>query len=660
MDKETTKAMSAGCSELDVTRSVNFLGSVLLYQMNLENALVSLGFSYNTLSELDKELNQVREQNYSEKALEMYEKRFNGVFRSKYRKLSLEYRNDGKKTKNLNNMKKIMEELYETSKERDNFRYVLFSGIAFDLLYQNRKKCATLINESVVAELRNLTIWRQTDLMHYRNDFLKKAQEYLNSYRNSLCKNEQIEKDFGKLQEWYVKKYEKDWYNKLIELNSRCNSDKKLKAIKGEVDNLVKRSSEQLNILRNVVERKYEHSANVLNQMLSLTPTILKKDSSVKTKGSDLRKKAPSNISEKGQHIDEAIDRCFVSPILEYIYVTKVYKELLGGGDLTIRNSVKEFRDCVKAKRTEEFNIQSKMNNYSLKELQTKIEALRNFLFYQENLSLQEKEIEKYINNNQSRAKVILVQMLERCGKLLGEEFKEEKTWFKRVGEKIEKERKATEQANARAEQEAQRAGHINKVSKIFLRKIYSLGDELQDIVVESQDEIVDAIVQRIMECSFSPQQILDAIIEEIKSNEDQVRREGKVNAELIENVMRGFIVAVDEEQIEPNTDIEGACKSEHEEELESQKSLDDDQNSTERNKLLIITASASVGLLLGLSIAYLAGAATLTPIGAVTVFVTAAVVGTSVGYGIGKFYEKVSSKLSDVSTGHSKLELLV
>jgi hypothetical protein len=363
-----------------------------------------------------------------------------------------------------------------------------------------------------------------------------------------------------------------------------------------------------------------------------------------------------------------------VSPILEYIYVIKVYKELLGGGDLTIRNSVKEFRDCVKAKRTEEFNIQSKMNNYSLKELQTKIEALKNFLFYQENLSLQEKEIEKYIDNNQSRAKVILAQMLERCGKLLGEEFKEEKTWFKRVGEKIEKtererekiekeieeERKATKQANARAEQEAQRAGHINRVSKIFLRKIYNLDDELQDIVVESQDEIVDAIVQRIMECSFSPQQILDAIIEEIKSNEDQVRREGKVNAELIENVMRGFIVAVDEEQIEPNTDIEGTCKSEHEKELESQKSLDDDQNSTERNKLLIITTSASVGLLLGLSTAYLAGAATFTPIGAVMVFVTAAVVGTSVGYGIGKFYEKVSSKLSDVSTGHSKLELLV
>ncbi|MGL9682324.1 MAG: hypothetical protein ACR5K2_05265 [Wolbachia sp.] len=60
---------------------------------------------------------------------------------------------------------------------------------------------------------------------------------------------------------------------------------------------------------------------------------------------------------------------------------------------------------------------------------------------------------------------------------------------------------------------------------------------------------------------------------------------------------------------------------------------------------------------MLGLSIAYLAVAATLTTIEcAVTVFVTAAVVDTSVEYGIEMCYEKVSNKLSDVSTGHSKL----
>ncbi|MGL9762250.1 MAG: ankyrin repeat domain-containing protein [Wolbachia sp.] len=93
--------------------------------------------------------------------------------------------------------------------------------------------------------------------------------------------------------------------------------------------------------------------------------------------------------------------------------------------------------------------------------------------------------------------------------------------------------------------------------------------------------------------------------------------------------------------------------------------------HSTKGNKLPIITASA--GLLLGLSIAYLAGDATLTPVGVVVaVFLAAAVGGALIGYGIGKFCEKVSeekqknpnigtwdaakSVLSDVfTTGHPK-----
>ncbi|MDR3131740.1 MAG: hypothetical protein LBU02_01420 [Rickettsiales bacterium] len=82
-----------------------------------------------------------------------------------------------------------------------------------------------------------------------------------------------------------------------------------------------------------------------------------------------------------------------------------------------------------------------------------------------------------------------------------------------------------------------------------------------------------------------------------------------------------------------------------------SQQSSDATQRIEKRSKLPIITASA--GLLLGLGIAYFAGAAALTIVGAVTVFVTAAVVGTLVGYSVGKFYEKVSSKLSDASTEH-------
>jgi hypothetical protein len=72
-------------------------------------------------------------------------------------------------------------------------------------------------------------------------------------------------------------------------------------------------------------------------------------------------------------------------------------------------------------------------------------------------------------------------------------------------------------------------------------------------------------------------------------------------------------------------------------------KKNDDIPHSTKGNKLPIITASA--GLLLGLSIAYLAGAAALTIAGAVTVFITTAAVGALIGYGTGKFCEKVSEE---------------
>jgi hypothetical protein len=79
-------------------------------------------------------------------------------------------------------------------------------------------------------------------------------------------------------------------------------------------------------------------------------------------------------------------------------------------------------------------------------------------------------------------------------------------------------------------------------------------------------------------------------------------------------------------------------------------------QTNNINNKLPIITASS--GLLLGLSTAYLAGAATLTPVGAVVaVFLAAAVGGALVGYGVGK----VSQKLFVESINeHPKQELKV
>ncbi|MDR2609766.1 MAG: leucine-rich repeat domain-containing protein [Rickettsiales bacterium] len=55
---------------------------------------------------------------------------------------------------------------------------------------------------------------------------------------------------------------------------------------------------------------------------------------------------------------------------------------------------------------------------------------------------------------------------------------------------------------------------------------------------------------------------------------------------------------------------------------------------------------STAIGLLLGLSTAYLAGAAALTPVGAaIAVFFAAAAVGALIGYGIGRFCQRVSEE---------------
>ncbi|WP_353277791.1 hypothetical protein [Wolbachia endosymbiont (group A) of Agelastica alni] len=80
------------------------------------------------------------------------------------------------------------------------------------------------------------------------------------------------------------------------------------------------------------------------------------------------------------------------------------------------------------------------------------------------------------------------------------------------------------------------------------------------------------------------------------------------------------------------------------------------------KNNKCYVYGGIVIGLFLGLSIAHLAGAVTLTPvIVAVAVFIVAAVVGALVGYGIGRLCEKVSGQFFDVSiTEHGLKQQLV
>ncbi|WP_341808121.1 hypothetical protein [Wolbachia endosymbiont (group E) of Neria commutata] len=86
------------------------------------------------------------------------------------------------------------------------------------------------------------------------------------------------------------------------------------------------------------------------------------------------------------------------------------------------------------------------------------------------------------------------------------------------------------------AEQGKREAEQRVKVTKSFGRLLRRTGfdDELYDIVKDNEDNIVEAVVEHVMKHNSSAEQVLNAIIEEIKFNRTQVIEEGTVNAELI------------------------------------------------------------------------------------------------------------------------------
>ncbi|GFU87798.1 hypothetical protein TNCV_849821 [Trichonephila clavipes] len=193
---------------------------------------------------------------------------------------------------------------------------------------------------------------------------------------------------------------------------------------------------------------------------------------------------------------------------------------------------------------------------------------------------------------------VVLVQILNEYINRLKEEFKEEKTWFKRIDEeiqqiqehiqetekKIEQETQRAEQETQRAEQETQRAEQEtqraeqetqrgnkfkleNTVMKLIRGSIRKLkfDDELCYIVEDSEDDIVREVVQHIMRHKSSPEQVLDSIMQTIQHNEAQIKTKGVVDIELIQSAMEPFAAAVSEEQTEPRENI-----NEREESIES------------------------------------------------------------------------------------------
>ncbi|GFR03875.1 uncharacterized protein TNCT_490751 [Trichonephila clavata] len=571
--------------------SVNLLESAMVYNINLEQALHSLGFSLQILSDLDESLAHVRGLGHSEEAIKEYDSSFKEIFTKQYRQLALKFHpdkqdeetRDAQEMNNLNMMNQIMEKLYEVSKKKDSFRYTLFSKVAFNFLHQNRDKCSSFINGNVAAELRNITIWRQSHLLYSRNEFLKETQKLFDNHR--IIKS--FKKDFEKLVDLYIKSYCEHWISNLADLKYRCNKDENLKVIKGEIEKLLEDSIVQLMLL--IKDCLKEANTELLVNNLSI-------------ENKEIKERLKRILQEPAQI---APDKCFILPVLVY---SNIMKQLLDSYCYRERFS----SDIPYFTNTFEKNINRGSAESSIKDYISRcsFDKLQE-LCKEENIQ-HDTTIMNFISNarycteywknqatEEEMKRVVLVQILNEYINRLKEEFKEEKTWFKRIDEEIQRiqehiqetERKIeqevqkaeqsaqkaeqsaqkAEQSAQKAEQETQRADKLElecTVMKLITQSIRrsKFDNELRYIVGDSEDDIVREVVQHVMNHKSSPEQVLDSIMQTIKHNEAQIKTKGIVDIELIQSAMEPFAAAVSEEQPQPRKNI-----NEREESIESE-----------------------------------------------------------------------------------------
>ncbi|XP_025405782.1 CAP-Gly domain-containing linker protein 1-like, partial [Sipha flava] len=522
---------------------LSFLGSAMVYNVELEWALHLMGFSSQTLSELDKSLARVREANYSKEAMEEYAASFKEIFTDKYRELARKVHSDkqdarnlsniqDEKMKDLTNMKEVMNGLYEASKEK-------------------------------IAELRNVTIWRQADLLYCRNEFLKNAQELFEGHKTNLPKMKQ---NFEKLIDNYTDRYQKLWLDNLRDLKHRCGKDKNLNIIKDEVKKLLKEGARQLIVL-------IQHSKGAHDAILLINKSKFKKE-----------EKQELIAALKGSE-QITPDKCFILPMMVYRDVMKqLFRSYCAEGMFLhdIPYLIDVFKKNAEIPESIEFYVKQYLNECSPAKLQewsellTKKEGLDSSTCYYpirefvDNVTYQiDKVLSRLFGPRKATRgemkRVILIQILDRYIVCLKEEFKKEKTWFKKkeeeiqqiqegIREKDEKIKQASqraEQADQRAEQADQRV-HRLKIEKTAMKSFRSalkkskFDDELYNLIEDSEDAIVEAVTEHVIEHNSSPEQILNEVMGKIGKNKDDIlSAEDSSNAinEVIEDAIRRFIV---------------------------------------------------------------------------------------------------------------------
>jgi hypothetical protein len=307
--------------------------------------------------------------------------------------------------------------------------------------------------------------------------------------------------------------YQEKWIKNLEELRKRCVGMKELEIVKGDVDMLLKESKEQHEILK----RSQELVAG-------------------------------------------RADKMFIQPILEYYILMNIYFaffNVVGKDD--IKECCRE-RDSISEEEKRE--IEKLVRQELLKSARDACSELASELTRSKKSKLANQGKEDRLKE---LGKVLF--KLEHAVTLLEEGFKVNETLKEREEKRIEGEREerrqklrelrerteqdvqARQEVEQRAGREAQRVRQLEQAleQKILegiairacARKLTRLDEELQDAVnKESEEKIVEAAIS----CARgSPEQVIDAIIEEIKINRDQIIKEGRVSAEIIEAGIRSF-----------------------------------------------------------------------------------------------------------------------
>ncbi|WP_264735772.1 hypothetical protein [Wolbachia endosymbiont (group A) of Rhinocyllus conicus] len=345
-----------------------------------------------------------------------------------------------------------------------------------------------------------------------------------------------------------MEEYYKCWVDYLESLNARCEKSELLEVIKEAVEKFLKESKEQYEML---VGQSYgvNPDENFVLPMLDYF-TLMEAYYKFATK---LLKDKKNCYSLQGYRFDsDALDK--ISSILKE---SKDSKEVLKEKSKEEVEGESSHEERIEKKNQLSYKDNIKEDKLSYRELLFHTRAMVNSYVKNDDNELNEEVKRSYKESKVGKVPTkeeignVIVFMLKRLEELLSNRFQSKKTAFQRQREESKQLKEEREKAEEELRQAKHKAKLIEEVEDLFTKRLsdFNMDSKLGKAILKDQRKIKREIVKCIIEYNFSLEQVLGAIMEEIKFNEERVVREGAVSDELIEVVISTVLQDMQEEQ---------------------------------------------------------------------------------------------------------------